>query len=151
MKVKSGQVYLRWILGGPETPFIVQEVGDTSFTLHQGGIENTQTMDLDALEAYLESGDCRLIHDPDAETVKAKSKWKTVPLAVSVFYEGENPIFDRSAYHVYVDDEAGGPYICIKGHDEAAEKGVIELDFEALEVVTREAKKLMEAHEGLDG
>jgi hypothetical protein len=65
MKIKSGQVYVRWILAGPITPFTVYEVGETSFTLFQLGIANEQTMDNDSLQMYLESGDCKLVYDPE--------------------------------------------------------------------------------------
>ena len=80
---------------------------------------------------------------------KSNNKWKTVPLAVSVFYEGENPIFSETAYHVSVYDEAGGPFVRIKSHSEKPETGVIELDLEALQVITEEAEKLIKIHEEL--
>jgi len=64
-KVKTGQIYLRWLLGGPTRAFLVLEVGEKSFTLHQLGIANETVMDIDMLEIYLENGDCRLVYDPE--------------------------------------------------------------------------------------
>ena len=65
ISVKRGQVYLRWLNGGPVTPFIVDEVGEKSFKHYQFRTENKLTMDIDMLEIYLESGDVRLVYDPE--------------------------------------------------------------------------------------
>jgi hypothetical protein len=77
------------------------------------------------------------------------SKWKTIPLAVSVFYEGDSPIFAENSYHVSVEDEAGGPFISIKSNGENLEKGQIDLDLEALQLISEEAEKLIKIHEEL--
>lgn len=60
------------------------------------------------------------------------TKWKSIPLATAVFYEGQNPIFDRAVYHVFVDDDAGGPFIRITTNDEDNKQGEIGFDLEAL-------------------
>jgi len=76
-----------------------------------------------------------------------KSKWKAVPLAVSVFYEGNSPLFGEAAYHVSVDTEGGGPFVTIQSHSDDIEKGRLELDIEALQLITDEAEKLIKIHE----
>ena len=62
--IKKGQIYLRWLKGGPVTPFEVLEVSEKSFTLWQLGIANETTMDIDMLELYIEQGDVKKVYEP---------------------------------------------------------------------------------------
>lgn len=79
-----------------------------------------------------------------------KSKWKVAQLAVSVYHEDEgSPIFGESAYHVSVGDNGGGPYVTINNSADDIKPGCLELDLEALQLITEEAAKLMKIHEEL--
>ena len=74
-------------------------------------------------------------------------KWKAIPLSVSVFLKNSNPIFGESTYHVSVDSEGGGPYVTIKNHADDIKEGCLELELEALQLITTEAEKLIKIHE----
>ena len=75
----------------------------------------------------------------------ATMKYIATPMAVSIHSETDNPVFGETSIHVSVEDEAGGPFICIKHDDQT-----ISMDLPALELVLIEARKLINAHDSLE-
>ena len=72
---------------------------------------------------------------------------KSIPIAVSVYREGESPIFGEHCTRVEIDDEAAGPFIVLKqvGRDKE-DVGLLRLDLDELEEITRVAVGLVNLH-----
>jgi len=72
--------------------------------------------------------------------------YKTCVKEVSVFLEGDNPIFGESVTSVSVDDEAGGGFLVIK-QDASTENGSIRLSIEELQKIVEVGTKLIEDYD----
>ena len=62
----------------------------------------------------------------------SKTKFKTFVERVNLYKEGDNPIFGNSVISVTVDDEAGGPFLCIKQCNDDF-RGEMRLDFDEIQ------------------
>ena len=72
--------------------------------------------------------------------------YKSLSMKVSVYQEGNNPIFGEGVTHVSLDDEGGGAFILLEQEDRQ-----LRLDLEELEVVADVARKLISATREADG
>ena len=54
---------------------------------------------------------------------------KTVPVAYSIYKDGDNPVFGNSVTKVEIEDDAAGPYITISQCNDDHE-GSIKLEFD---------------------
>lgn len=72
--------------------------------------------------------------------------YRTTPIAVSVHGDTDSPIYGESAVHVLIDDETAGPFITLRqvGNDDP-KPGMVGMDIEQLEIVTRVARELIDA------
>ena len=75
-------------------------------------------------------------------------EWKVTPLSVVVHYKSDSPHFGESVVTVSTDDEAGGAFIVLKSNEERLEEGQIRVDMAQLELIVKEARKLINATKG---
>ena len=73
---------------------------------------------------------------------------KVTTLKVSVHQAGESPVFGEQATHISIDDEAAGAFIVLEQFHHEVGKGMLRFDLEELELVTAEARKLIQAQKG---
>ena len=78
-------------------------------------------------------------------TNNMSEEWKATPMSVAVHYKGESPHFDDSSVVVSTDDEAGGAFIVLRSNEEKLEEGHIRVDMAQLELIVKEARKLINA------
>jgi len=67
-------------------------------------------------------------------------------LKIAIHADDSNPVFGDNTYHVEIIDQAAGGYIRISEALGNEENGV-DLDLEHLELITEEARKLIEQYE----
>ena len=72
-------------------------------------------------------------------------EWKATPLSVAVHYKSDSPHFGESVVTVSTDDEAGGVFIVLRSNEEKLEEGQIRVDMAQLELIVKEARKLINA------
>lgn len=71
-------------------------------------------------------------------------KYNQTILKISVHPEGENPVFGERSTHVFIEDEAGGPYIKIQQCNDNSENSIISVnDIEELNAIVDAAKELL--------
>ena len=72
-------------------------------------------------------------------------EWKVTPMSVVVHYRTESPHFGESSVAVSTDDEAGGAFIVLRSNEEGLEAGHIRIDMAQLEIIVKEARKLIKS------
>ena len=80
-----------------------------------------------------------------------KDRIRTMPTEVSVYYQGESPIFGERTIKVALDDEAAGAYVIIRSEFERREDGGIAIDMPMLEAVTKVAREMIRRHDSDTG
>ena len=78
---------------------------------------------------------------------KYKDKIKSTPIVVSVYREGDNPIFGETATHICIDDDAAGPFVVLKQRYDNTELGTVRLDIEELQIIIEQSKKMLEGYQ----
>lgn len=76
--------------------------------------------------------------------------YKATPLKVSIHNRITNPIFGEQVTHLEIDDEAAGPFL-ILNQECLGEMNTIRLDIEELEVIVKEARKMIEIYKENEG
>jgi hypothetical protein len=71
---------------------------------------------------------------------------KATVLKIAIHADGSNPVFGDQTYHVEIIDQAAGGYIRIS-KTLGNEANGVDLDLEHLELITEEARKLIEQYE----
>lgn len=74
-------------------------------------------------------------------------KVRVTPLCVAVHREGEHPTFGECTTQVRVEDESGGPFIVLHQFGAEAQEGEVRLEVDELQVVAREAARMVRAYE----
>ncbi len=72
-------------------------------------------------------------------------EYKVTPLKVAIHNKITNPLFGESVTHLEIDDEAEGPFIVLRQESEGEDE-IIRLDMEELEVIVKEARKLIKIY-----
>ena len=73
---------------------------------------------------------------------------KITPLKISVHPEGENPVFSDRAFHIEIQDEAGGGFLEIsQSLDGEMKSGTLRIELEELRVVLHAAEQLMSTYD----
>ena len=69
-------------------------------------------------------------------------KYKTTVIRIAIHPENVNPVYGEGVTHVHIQDEAAGPFLTLSqvGEDKS---DCIRIDMEELEMITAEAKKLI--------
>jgi hypothetical protein len=72
---------------------------------------------------------------------------KTTVLKIAIHADDSNPVFGDQTYHVEIVDQAAGGYIRISEAIGNEEGRHIDFDLQHLELITEEARKLIEQYE----
>jgi len=72
-------------------------------------------------------------------------EWKVTPMSVVVHFNGESPHFGESSVTVSTDDEAAGAFIVLRSNGEGLEAGHIRIEMDQLEIIVKEARKLIKS------
>lgn len=74
-------------------------------------------------------------------------KFKVTPIMYSVHSDVDNPIYGDSCVHVRIEDDAAGPFICMKslGSTEHEANGELTMEFEQFDAVCEAVAKLRSA------
>lgn len=70
---------------------------------------------------------------------------QSICTSISVFREGDNPIFGESRTEVSLDDEAGGLFFTLK-----QESGMLRFDFDEFDEVVKAVEVLKQVSKGID-
>ena len=69
-------------------------------------------------------------------------KYKSTIIRISIHPENVNPVYGEGVTHVHIQDEADGPFLTLSQvGDEKFE--CLRIDIEELEMITAEAKKMI--------
>lgn len=71
---------------------------------------------------------------------------KVTPLKISIHADNVNPVFGDTAIHVEVVDESSGGFLKIETLGANVGNNTVELELSELEIICREAKKLLDVY-----
>ncbi len=83
----------------------------------------------------------------DDSILLEETKYKVIPLKVSIYNEDDHPIFGENVIHLEVDDESAGTFFILTQEDDGT-LNTIKADMSELELIIKEARKLYNLHEG---
>lgn len=83
----------------------------------------------------------------DDSILLEETKYKVIPLKVSIYNEDDHPIFGEKVIHLEVDDESAGTFFILTQEDDGT-LNTIKADMSELELIVKEARKLYNLHEG---
>lgn len=70
-------------------------------------------------------------------------KLRVTPVCVAVHREGESPVFGEGTTHVQLEDEGGGAFVILRQFGEHEKEGELRFDVDELQVVAREAARMV--------
>lgn len=70
-------------------------------------------------------------------------KIRVTPLCVAVHREGESPVFGEGTTHVQIEDEGAGAFVILRQFGDHEKEGELRFDSDELQVVTREAARMV--------
>lgn len=73
--------------------------------------------------------------------------YKTTVVSISVHSETDNAIYGETAVKVSLEDDSCGWFIVLESYVEDLKPGEIRLDLEQLELITAEARRLINQHD----
>ena len=80
-----------------------------------------------------------------------KKKYHAIPTKFTIHADGVHPIFGEYITHVYLDDEAAGPFIVLEQDNEDVQ-GIskIKLDFEEIPMLLESIRQLQKVAESFE-
>ena len=76
-------------------------------------------------------------------------KLRVTPLCVAVHQEGESPVFGEGTTHVQIEDEGGGAFVVLRQFGDHEKEGELRFDIDELQVVAREAARMVRVCEAV--
>jgi len=75
------------------------------------------------------------------------AKLRSVATAVTVFHEGDNPVYGDTATIISIDDQAAGPFLRVRQTADHLGHGEVVFDADELEYIMKAAHYLMQGYE----
>jgi hypothetical protein len=76
-----------------------------------------------------------------------KVEYITTPLKVALHLSSSEPLWGDSVTHIELDDELGGAFVVLKQWDSDGNEQSLRLDMEELELVTFNARQMIEVYD----